>query len=199
MKSISVHLDRLVRGLSKLPGIGPKSASRIAFYILKMRYEDVEALAQAMLGLKLNITQCSRCGGIADGEICPVCADETRDRGLLCIVQGAKDMLTIENTGGYRGLFHVLGGLISPLDGIGPEDLKIGRLVERCREESIREVILALNPTIEGDATALYIARQIQPLSIRVSRIAHGIPVGADLDFTDTATIVRSLENRTEL
>ncbi len=199
MKHVPIHLDRLIKELSRLPGIGPKSASRIAFHVLKMRYDETERLSRALLDLKNSIRDCKKCGGISEGDICPVCSDETRDRGLICVVEGAKDMLTIEATGGFNGVFHVLGGLISPLDGIGPGDLRIASLTERCGSEPVREVMVALNPTIQGDATALFIASVIQPLSVKVSRIAHGIPVGADLDFTDTATIVRSIENRREI
>ena len=158
-----------------------------------------EGLSHAMLNLKVNIKYCSVCGGISDSEICAVCSDDSRDRSLLCIVEEAKDLLTIENTGSYKGLFHVLGGVISPLDGIGPDDLNMAGLLNRCKENNINEIIIALNPTIEGDATAMYIAKIMQPLGIKISRIAHGLPVGADLEFTDNATIVKSIEGRVEI
>jgi recombination protein RecR len=198
MKS-SAYLETLIKKFSKLPGIGPKSASRIAFHILGMQREDVEGLARAMVELKRNTFTCAVCGGISDGEVCSICQDPARDRGLLCVVEDAKDVLTIEGTGEYRGVYHVINGLISPLDGIGPDDLNIGTLVEKCRGDSIREVILALNPSVEGDATSLFIARLINPFSVTVTRIAHGLPVGADLEFADTATIIKSLEGRVKI
>jgi recombination protein RecR len=198
MKS-SAYLETLIKKFSKLPGIGPKSASRLAFHILGMRREDVEGLARAMVELKRNIVTCAVCGGISDGEVCSICQDPARDRGLLCVVEDAKDVLTIEGTGEYRGIYHVINGLISPLDGIGPDDLNIATLLEKCRGDSIREVILALNPSVEGDATSLYIARLINPFSVTVTRIAHGLPVGADLEFADTATIIKSLEGRVKI
>ena len=198
MKS-STYLEALIRKFSKLPGIGPKSASRIAFHILGMTRDDVESLARAMIELKRNTFTCRFCGGISDEEVCTICQDQTRDRGLVCVVEDAKDALTIEGTGGHRGLYHVTGGLISPLDGVGPDDLNIGTLVEKCRGDSVREVILAFNPSVEGEATALYLARLISPFSVAVTRIAHGLPVGADLEFADTATIIKSLEGRVKI
>ena len=198
MKS-SAYLDALIRKFAKLPGIGPKSASRIAFHVLGMPREDVESLARAMIELKLNIFTCRSCGGISDGDICSICLDLGRDRGVICAVEDAKDAITIEGTGEYDGLYHVTGGLISPLDGIGPDDLNIVPLVEKCRNGAVREVILALNPSVEGDATALYIARLLNPFDVMVTRIAHGLPVGADLEFADMATIVRSIEGRVKM
>ncbi|HOD13891.1 MAG TPA: recombination mediator RecR [Spirochaetota bacterium] len=198
MKSSS-YLDTMIRKFAKLPGIGPKSASRIAFHILGMPREDVEGLARAMVEMKLNIFTCRLCGGISDGEICSICLDGGRDRSVVCAVEDAKDAITIEGTGEYSGLYHVTGGLISPLDGIGPDDLNIVPLVEKCRDGGVREVILALNPSVEGDATALYIARLLNPFGIMVTRIAHGLPVGADLEFADNATIIRSIEGRVKM
>lgn len=198
MKS-SAYLDALIKKISKLPGIGPKSASRIAFHILGMHRDDVEGLARAMIDLKENTFTCAVCGGISDGEVCSICQDPSRDRGLICVVEDAKDVLTIEGTGEFRGMFHVINGLISPLDGIGPDELNIGSLVTKCGEGTVREVILALNPSVEGDATSLYIARIIGRSGIIVTRIAHGLPVGADLEFADTATIIKSLEGRVKI
>lgn len=198
MKS-SAYLEAIIKKFSKLPGIGPKSASRIAFHILGMTREEVEGMARSMVELKANIFACRLCGGIADGEICPICQDPARDRALLCVVEDAKDVITIEGTGEFRGLYHVINGLISPLDGVGPDDLNIGPLVEKCRGDSVREVILALNPSVEGDATSLYIARLVNPLGVTVTRIAHGLPVGADLEFADTATIIKSIEGRVKI
>jgi recombination protein RecR len=195
---LSSYLEVLIRKFSKLPGIGPKSASRLAFHILSMETVEVESLAAAMIDLKRNTYTCSVCGGIADGDECAICRDDARDRGLICVVEDAKDVLTIEGTGGYRGLYHVLAGLISPLDGIGPENLNIRTLVGRCGG-GVREVILALNPSVEGDATALYLAQIVNPLGVTVSRIAHGLPVGADIEFADNATILKSLEGRVKM
>jgi recombination protein RecR len=197
MKSSS-YLESLIRKFSKLPGIGPKSASRLAFHILSMETAEVESLAGAMIDLKRNTFTCRVCGGIADEDECSICRDDARDRGLICVVEDAKDVLTIEGTGGYRGLYHVLAGLISPLDGIGPENLNIRALVGRCGD-GVREVILALNPSVEGDATALYLAQLVNPLGTTVSRIAHGLPVGADIEFADNATILKSLEGRVKM
>lgn len=198
MKS-SAYLDALIKKISKLPGIGPKSASRIAFHILGMHRDDVEGLARAMMDLKENTFTCSVCGGISDGEVCSICQDPSRDRGLICVVEDAKDVLTIEGTGEFRGMYHVINGLISPLDGIGPDELNIGPLIVKCGENTVCEVILALNPSVEGDATSLYIARLIDRPGIIVTRIAHGLPVGADLEFADTATIIKSLEGRVKI
>ena len=192
-------LEILIKKLSKLPGIGPKSALRIAFHILSMSREEVDAFARAMIDLKENTFTCGRCGGISDGEVCSICLDEKRDHGLLCIVEDAKDVLTIEGAGEYKGLYHVTAGLISPLDGIGPDDLNLRPLLEKCRNNGLAEVILALNPSVEGDATALYIARLITPLGMTVTRIAHGLPVGADIEFADNATIIKSFEGRLKI
>jgi recombination protein RecR len=193
------YLDQLIRELSRLPGVGPKSAARIAFHVLKMPLESVQSLSRALLDLKSHITSCSICGGISERDVCAVCADEGRDRGIICVVESGKDMITIERTGEFRGLYHVLQGVISPLDGIGPEDLSIKKLLERLSTGRVGEVIIATNPTVEGDATALYLARIIKPLGIRVMRIAHGLPVGADLEFTDAVTIAKSIAGRVEM
>jgi len=192
----SRYLDALVKEFTRLPGIGPKSASRLAFHILKMRNEDVKSLAGALLDLKENIVRCSVCGGISDSGICSICEDKSRDVSLLCVVENARDVITIESAGGFGGYYHVLGGLISPLDGIGPDELNIRELVKRCADDDPAEIIIALNPTIEGDATALYLAGIMTPMNIVVSRIARGLPVGADLEYADSATIVKSIEGR---
>lgn len=196
MENPSRYLDALVKEFTRLPGIGPKSASRLAFHILKMRNEDVKSLAGALLDLKENIVRCSVCGGISDSGICSICEDKSRDVSLLCVVENARDVITIESAGGFGGYYHVLGGLISPLDGIGPDELNIRELVKRCADDDPAEIIIALNPTIEGDATALYLAGIMTPMNIVVSRIARGLPVGADLEYADSATIVKSIEGR---
>ncbi|OHD71647.1 MAG: recombination protein RecR [Spirochaetes bacterium RBG_16_49_21] len=198
MKSSS-YLDALIKKFSKLPGIGTKSASRLAFHILSMPTDEVESLGRAMVDLKKNTFTCTICGGIADSEVCAICHDDARDRSLICVVEDAKDVLTIEGTGEYRGMYHVLAGLISPLDGVGPENLNLRTLAQRCGSGAVREVILALNPSIEGEATSLYLAQLINPFGVTVTRIAHGLPVGADIEFADNATIIKSLEGRVKI
>lgn len=199
MSSPSLYLEALIKEFSRLPGIGPKSASRLAFHILKQPFSEVERLSKAILELKENITFCKICGGISDGDICAICSDANRDKSIICVVAEARDVLTIEKSEGYRGVYHVLKGLISPLDGIGPEELNISTFIKRCKEGFIKEVIIATNPTIEGDATTLYLAKELRPLGIRVMRIAHGLPVGSNIEFADSATIVKSLEGRVEI
>ncbi len=196
MTTPSVYLDRVTKELSKLPGIGHKSASRIAFHLLKMGKPEVESIAASLIDLINNIRACAECGGISDTEICSLCSDTGRERDVLCVVEGARDVLNIEASGEFRGRYHVLSGLISPLDGIGPEDLNIGTLVKKCAAGGFEEVIMALSPTIEGDATTLYIASLISPFGIKVTRIAHGLPVGCDLEYVDCATIAKSIEGR---
>jgi recombination protein RecR len=192
-------LEALIRELSRLPGIGPKSASRLAFHLIKAAPEDAAALARAIVECKSAITACTACGAIAEGGLCPVCSDATRDQTVLCVVENARDVLTIERTGEFRGLYHVLGGVISPLDGIGPDELSVRGLVDRCTRGAVRELIVATNPTVEGDATGLYLARLLKPLGMRVMRIAHGLPVGADLEYADSMTIARSIAGRVEM
>jgi recombination protein RecR len=200
MSGPSAYLDALIKEFSRLPGIGPKSAGRLAFHILKQPLSEVERLSKAILELKQNIAFCKICGGISDSAAsCSICSDENRDRSIVCIVEEARDIITIEKSAGYRGLYHVLKGVISPLDGIGPEELNIESFISRCKEGRIREAIIAVNPTIEGDATTLYLAKELRPLGIKVMRIAHGLPVGSNIEFADAATIVKSLEGRVEI
>lgn len=194
----SKYLENCIHELSKLPGIGAKSASRIAFYLLKTPKPNVDALVSAINQLKDNIRYCEECGGISDEAVCSVCSDYERDKSTLCVVEEPEDMLSIEKSGAFNGLYHVLGGVISPLDGVGPEELSINKLVERCKS-GIKEVIIATNPTIEGDATALYIASLLKPLHIKVMRIAHGLPVGSDLEFVDAPTLAKSITGRREM
>lgn len=198
MPNPSVYLDRVTRELSRLPGIGSKSASRIAFYLLKLNKAEVESIATSMIDLKNNIRTCIECGGISDTDVCTLCSDTGRDRNILCVVEDARDILNIEACGEFKGFYHVLAGLISPLDGIGPGDLNIASLVKKCGS-GLNEVILALNPTIEGDATALYLASLIGPLGVKVTRIAHGLPVGCDLEYVDSATIAKSIQGRVRI
>jgi recombination protein RecR len=194
----SKYLEQCIHELSKLPGIGVKSASRIAFYLLKVPKPNVDTLLTTIAQLKNNMQYCKQCGGISDTDICTICSDNERDRTLLCVVEEPEDMLSIEKSGAFNGVYHVLGGVISPLDGVGPEELSINKLVERCKQ-GVNEVIIATNPTIEGDATALYIASLLKPLNIKVMRIAHGLPVGSDLEFVDAPTLAKSITGRREM
>ncbi|HJM42530.1 MAG: recombination mediator RecR [Nitrospinota bacterium] len=189
----------LVNELRKLPGIGPKSAQRMAFHLLKRDGAEVEALASALREMKEKVQFCTRCHGIAEGELCAYCADPGRDASLICVVEEPADVFAVEKTGEFRGRYHVLMGALSPLDGIGPEELTIASLERRVEAEEIREAIIATNPNMEGDATAMYLSKRLAPKGVRVSRIARGIPVGASLEFADEVTLSRSLEGRREI
>jgi len=199
MQRYARSLQRLIDLLECLPGIGPKSAQRLALHLLRTSPELCNDLAQAILDARAHIRNCDVCHNFSDAPRCPVCDDPTRDHGLITVVADVRDLMALDNAGDYRGVFHVLHGLISPMDGIGPEQLRVRELLGRLNDENIREVILATNPTVEGDATALYLARLIKPLGIRVTRIALGLPVGGDLDYADQMTIMRALEGRTEM
>ncbi len=189
----------LVNELRKLPGIGPKSAQRMAFHLLKRDRAEVEALASALREMKEKVRFCTRCHGIAEGELCAYCADPERDASLICVVEEPADVFAVEKTGEFRGRYHVLMGALSPLDGIGPEELTIASLERRVEAEGIKETIIATNPNMEGDATAMYLSKRLAPKGVRVSRIARGIPVGASLEFADEVTLSRSLEGRREI
>ncbi|HOV99255.1 MAG TPA: recombination mediator RecR [Bacteroidota bacterium] len=189
-------LEQLAEHFAQLPGIGRKTAHRLAFYVLKMPQEEVEALANALLTVKEKIHYCSVCSNITETDPCPICADAKRDRALICVVEEPNDVLAIEKTNDFHGLYHVLGGALSPLDGIGPDDLKIKELLHRLSESSVEEIILALNPNVEGEATTLYLSKLLKPFGIKVTRIARGLPVGSDLEFADEATLSRALEGR---
>ncbi len=192
-------LAKLIRELEKMPGVGPKSAQRMAFHILRMPEEEARTLAEAILEVKERIVTCAQCFNYADEELCPICRNPSRDSSVLCVVADARDLMAIERTQEYRGLYHVLQGVISPMDGVGTEQLRIRELLKRLESGRVREVIIAMNPTIEGDATALYLSRLIKPLGIRVTQLAHGMPVGGDLDYADQATLISALEWRREL
>lgn len=189
----------MTRQLSKLPGLGNKSASRIAFHLLNMTGPEVDDLVRSISELKKNIVRCSVCGGVSDSEVCTFCSDGKRDRNTICIVEDARDIFAIESSLGFNGVYHVLGGLISPLDGIGPDELNLAALLERCREDKPSEIIFALNTTVEGEATILYISDLIESMGVKMTRIAHGLPVGSDLEFVDSATIAKSLEGRVKI
>ena len=194
----SQSLERAVRELAKLPGVGRKTALRYALFLLRMPEEEVASFAAALEKLKTETRYCRVCHNISDTEVCPVCGDVRRDRSTVCVVESVRDVMAIENTQQYRGLYHVLGGVISPIDGVGPQDLSIAHLVERVKGGEIKEVILALSSTMEGDTTNFYIYRKLEGTGVRVSVIARGISVGDELEYTDEITLGRSLLNRTE-
>lgn len=196
MRFLARPMTRLISHLTKLPGIGPKSAQRLAFYILEMRDNDIQELARAILELKEQICLCSTCFNLTEEDPCPICLDESRKRDLLCIVEGPRDVVAMEKTGEFKGLYHVLHGSISPMNGIGPEDIRIKELLPRIKEGDFQEVILATDPNVEGEATAMYLVRLLRPFSLILTRIAHGIPVGGDLEYADEVTLSRALEGR---
>jgi recombination protein RecR len=201
-EKMSAHakpIDHLIEALSKLPGIGKKTASRLAFHILRSNPSEAQELARAILDVKEKIRLCSICFNLTDEDPCRICQDERRSREVLCIVEGPNDLIAIENTGDFNGRYHVLHGTISPLEGIGPDNLKIKELMERLRREKISEVILATNPTVEGGATALYLTDLIKPLSVKVTRIAYGIPMGSEIEYSDGMTLSKALEGRREI
>ncbi len=199
MAQYAKPLANLVRELSKLPGIGGKSAQRLAFHILSMDDREAEVLANSITRAKSSMRYCSVCGNLTESDPCEICSDEKRDRTVICVVEQARDVAAMERMKEYNGLYHVLNGAISPMDGIGPEDINLKQLIIRLQQDDIREVILATNPTIEGEATAMYAARLIKPSGIKVTRIAHGIPVGGDLEYTDEVTLSKAMEGRREL
>lgn len=190
------YVSKLIEELSKLPGIGGKSAQRLAFYIINMPEDNVKALTNSILNAKENIKYCSICCNLTDTDPCNVCSNEKRDKTTIMVVEDPRDMAAYEKTKEYKGLYHILNGAISPMSGVTPQDIKIKELVERLKDDSIKEVILATNPNIEGEATALYISRLLKPIRIKVSRIAHGVPVGGDLEYVDEVTLSRALEGR---
>jgi recombination protein RecR len=194
-KALLLLLDEL----EKLPGIGPKSAQRLAYHLLGCSKEEAEMLARAITEAKEKIRFCSRCFNFSEEELCPICANESRDHSTICVVEEPKDLAAIERTREFKGVYHVLHGAISPLDGVNPEALKIKELLERIRRENVEEVVIATNPNIEGETTAMYIAKLIKPLGVKVTRLASGLPVGGDLDYVDEVTLGRALEARREI
>lgn len=192
-------LDQLIRNLSKLPGIGRKSAARIAYYLLKADRSYTTDLAREISELKDRIRECSICGNYTEIEPCDICSDPRRDQTVICVVEQSQDVQTIEATREFDGLFHVLTGVISPIDGVGPDDLTIGKLIKRIKEGEVKEVIIATNPTVEGDATAMYLVRLLADTGVGLSRLASGLPVGGDLEYADRLTLARSLKGRIPL
>jgi recombination protein RecR len=192
-------IDQLIEALTRLPGIGRKTAARLAFHILRSNLSEAQALARAILDVKEKIRLCSTCFNLTDEDPCRVCQDEHRSKEILCVVEGPNDLIAIENTGAFKGRYHVLHGAISPLEGVGPEDIKVKELMERLHREKVGEVILATNPTVEGGATALYLIDLIKPLRIKVTRIAYGIPMGGEIEYSDGMTLSKALEGRREV
>ncbi|MDH3216377.1 MAG: recombination mediator RecR [Candidatus Krumholzibacteria bacterium] len=195
----SETLASLIRLFAKMPGIGFKTAQRLALHLLRCEDKEVEKLGQVILGLKQTVGFCKSCGGITELEECAICTNPARNREMVCVVEEPRDLIILENTGQYKGLYHVLHGVLSPVDGVGPEDLNLRHFEERVRANNIKEVIVATNPTVEGDATALYIARALEPLGCSVTRLARGLPMGATLEFADDVTLARAIERREEL
>ena len=189
-------VEQLAEQFAQLPGIGRKTAHRLALYVLKMSRDDVVTLAKALVNVKDKVRYCSVCSNITEADPCAICSNSKRDRSSICVVEEPHDVLAIEKTNDFKGLYHVLGGALSPLDGIGPDDIKVKELLQRLTDSTIEEVILALNPNVEGEATTLYLSKLLKPLGIKTTRIARGLPVGSDLEFADEATLSRALEGR---
>lgn len=196
MDQLPPALEQLIQELSRLPSVGPKTAQRLAFHILRSERPRAEGLAQAILEVKTRIGYCQRCYNIAEGAVCGICASGRRDSSVLCVVESALDLLAIERTAEYQGFYHVLNGVISPIDGIGPEDIHVPQLIERVRGGGVEEVILATDADIEGEATAVYLSRALTPLGVRITRPAHGLPVGGDLEYADELTLARAISGR---
>lgn len=192
-------LARLIQEFMRLPGVGPKTAQRLAFHVLRMEERDVLSLATALADAKRKIGRCSVCFNLADSQPCHICQDPKRDRSTLCVVEEANDLIAMERTRTYNGLYHVLEGALSPLEGVGPESLRLPELLKRVKNGTVKEVILATNPTVEGEATAMYVARLLRPLGIKITRIARGVPVGGDLEYADEVTLARALEGRRDM
>ena len=192
-------VSRLIEELSKLPGIGPKSAARLTYYLLRIPEAEARALAEAIIAVKEKTVLCSSCQNITDSNPCAVCASKERDHSIICVVKDPLDIMALERTGQYRGLYHVLHGVLSPMDGIGPDDLKIKELLQRLKAGSVSEVILATNPNLEGEATAMYLERLLSPFGVRLTRLARGLPVGGDLEYADEVTLTHALEGRREM
>ena len=190
---------RLIEALQKLPGVGPKSAQRMTFFLLKRPADEVGELSAALTALKTRIVHCSRCFNVTEEDPCRICSDPARDARSLCVIEEPNDLLAVERTGEFKGRYHVLMGALSPLDGIGPEDIRVRELLHRLDGETVDEVILATNPSVEGEATAIYLAKLLKPLGLRVTRIARGLPVGGDLEYADEVTLSKALEGRKEM
>jgi recombination protein RecR len=196
VESLPPPLERLIAELGRLPGIGRKTAQRLAYHLLRAPREEAAALAAALVELRDRLRSCTVCFNVAEGELCPICSDPRRERSIVCVVEEPANLSALERSGVFRGLYHVLGGALSPLKDIGPDDLRIRELIERTRSEGFGEVVLATNPNVEGEATAVYLSRLLKPLGVAVTRLAQGLPAGADLEFTDDLTLARAFEGR---
>jgi recombination protein RecR len=196
MRSYPASLERLSEQFAKLPGIGSKTARRLAFFVLGMSDQDASAFAQAILDARRTVHTCPRCQNLTDLELCPICSDDSRDSSVICVVADPKDVVAMEKAREYRGTYHVLHGVISPLGNVGPEDLKIRELLQRIADEDVQEVIMATNPDTEGEATAMYLSRLLRPFGVKVTRLAYGIPMGSQLEYADEVTLSRALEGR---
>jgi len=192
-------IQELIDELARLPGIGPKSAQRLAFYLIKVDNVEAKNLAEAIIRVKERVAFCRECGNVAEGELCLVCRNPSRDKTVLCVVEEPKDAASVEKAGVVRGRYHILGGAISPLDGIGPEDLRVQELIDRVERDAVTEVIIATNPNLEGNATAMYVAALLKPTGVKVTRLASGLPVGGDLEYADEVTLTQALEGRREM
>ena len=199
MRAFPAALERLTEQFARLPGIGMKSAQRLAFYVLSLPKDEAQSFAQAILDAKDSVRLCPVCQNLTDQELCAICADPERDHSLICVVAEPKDVIAMERAREYHGVYHVLHGVISPLNHVGPDDIRIKELLQRVADEEVEEVIMATNPDTEGEATAMYISRLLKPFSIKVTRLAYGIPVGSNLEFADDATLNRAIEGRTEM
>ena len=199
MQYYTEPISRLIEEFSKLPGIGKKTAQRLAFHVINMNNNDVESLSKAILDAKREIKYCSICCNITDKDPCSMCSNPNRDSSVICVVEDPRDVAAMEKIREFKGQYHVLNGVISPMDGIGPDMINIKELIQRLGNQDVKEIIMATNPTIEGEATAMYIARLIKPMGIKVTRIAHGLPIGGDLEYADEVTISKALEGRREL
>lgn len=192
-------IAKLINSFTKLPGIGAKTAARLAFYVIEMDEREVTEFAQNLISVKRDLMYCSLCGNITDSDPCPICQDETRDRSVILVVEDTRAIMSLERMQEYRGVYHVLHGVLSPMDGIGPDDLNITQLIQRLQDDTVQEVIVATNATAEGEATAMYLSRLLKPAGIKVTRLAHGLSVGSDIEYADEMTLFRAIEGRREL
>ncbi len=199
MSSYSPSIEKLIESFEKLPSIGHKTAIRLAFHMLDLNEEETNEFIKSITDAKSKLKYCSKCFNIADTDPCPICSNPKRDQGTICVVEDVRDIIAMERTNEFKGVYHVLHGTISPMNGIGPEDIKIKELLDRIRDNDIKEIIIATNPRVEGEATSIYLSKLIKPLGIKVTRIAHGIPVGGDLEYTDEVTLTKAMEGRREI
>lgn len=197
--SYARSIQDLIKEFSRMPGIGPKTAERLAFYVLKLSHEDAKSLSQSILKVKSTIRFCKNCNNLSEGDLCLICQDGSRDRSIICVVEEPNDVSAIEKAGKFNGVYHVLLGRLSPLDGLGPEALKINGLIERVKKNKVKELIIATNSDMEGETTALYISKLFKPYKLKITRIAYGIPVGSDLKYADQATLMKAIEGRLEI